>query len=90
MLREFFAKNQIPTLDSVFEYQLDIGANFSFVHWKEKIPTFEYPSQPTSFFKLVVPTVETMRTQSLIQMLASVSKPVFVTGSSGTGKSMII
>lgn len=42
------------------------------------------------FFKLVVPTMDTLRFSQLIDMLTPIDKPVFLTGITGTGKSMIV
>ena len=50
MMRDFFAKHQIPTLDTVYEYCLDPSAQFKFIHYKHKLEDFVYPSQPTPFF----------------------------------------
>ena len=51
---------------------------------------FAYPTRPTPFFQLVVPTIDTLRSDYILSLLTSVSKPIFVTGGTGTGKSMII
>ena len=37
-----------------------------------------------------MPTIETLRSAYILSLLTSVSKPFFVTGGTGTGKSMII
>jgi dynein heavy chain len=42
------------------------------------------------FFSIVVPTVETVRYTTILDMLVSVGKPVFFTGSTGVGKSIIV
>jgi dynein heavy chain, axonemal len=89
MMRDFFSKLQIPLNDTVYEYRLDEKA-CKFVHWKELVPKFEYPEQPTPFFQLVVPTIDTLRSTDIVKKLVSVSKPIFLTGNTGTGKSMII
>ena len=53
------------------------------------MPNFVYdPKVP--FFSLMVPTVETVRYTTLLEMLLSIGKPVFFTGSTGVGKSVII
>ena len=53
------------------------------------MPNFIYdPKVP--FFSLMVPTVETVRYTTLLEMLLSIGKPVFFTGSTGVGKSVII
>jgi len=54
------------------------------------VPQFVYPSVPTPFFSLVVPTVDTLRYSSHLKMLVKISKPVYLTGETGTGKSMIV
>jgi len=54
------------------------------------LPEFDYPETPTKFFQLVVPTVDSYRFCYLTQLLAGINKPVFITGNTGTGKSMIV
>ena len=90
IMRSFFGKQQIPLSDTVYEYMIDPSAQFKFVHYKNKLAAFEYPSTPTPFFQLVVPTVDTKKISTLLQMMTSVNKPIFVTGGTGTGKSMIV
>ncbi len=38
----------------------------------------------------MVPTIETVRYTPLLDMLVGVGKPVFLTGSTGVGKSIIV
>ena len=90
MMRDFFAKHQIPTLDTVYEYFIDPQQAFKFVHYKTQLQPFEYPTQATPFFQLVVPTVDTRKVTTLLHMTTNVGKPAFVTGATGTGKSMIV
>ena len=90
MMRDFFAKFQIATLDTVYEYFIDPSQQFKFEHYKTKVPDFEYPLEPTPFFQLVVPTIETQKARTLLQIMTSIDKPIFITGSTGTGKTMIV
>ena len=60
------------------------------MHYRTKLKAFEYPTEPTPFSQLVVPTVDTLKTTTILQMMAKVGRPCFVTGSTGTGKSMIV
>ena len=89
MMRDFFAKNQIEGTDTVFEYFLELK-ECKFVHWKHLLGEFAFPTRPTPFFQLVVPTIETLRSAHILGLMTQVSKPIFVTGGTGTGKSMII
>ena len=66
MMRDFFAKFQIATLDTVYEYFVDPSSHFKFEHYKTKVPEFEYPLEPTPFFQLVVPTIETQKARTLL------------------------
>ena len=53
------------------------------------MPEFVYdPKLP--FFSIMVPTVETVRYSHILEMLVQVNKPVFFTGSTGVGKSIIV
>ena len=88
LMRENFSKCLIPTLDTVYEYYLD-EKQAKFIYWKERISEFQYPLQ-ASYFQLFVPTIDTERTQDLLKKMTSINRPVFITGGTGTGKSMIV
>lgn len=86
MLRDFFGKLHIPMSETVFEYYFNEKEG-RFVHWNRAVPAFTYDSR-LPFFSLLVPTVETTRTTALLDLLQG--KPVFLTGSTGVGKSVIV
>jgi dynein heavy chain len=88
MMRDFFSSLHIPDNDSVFDYKFD-GVS-KFIAWKDILDPFVYESAQVPFFKLVVPTVDTMRYSSMLDHLTRMNKPVYFTGSTGTGKSMIV
>ena len=57
--------------------------------WEKIKPEFEYdPSK--SYFELVVPTRDTVRYSYLLKTCIKVNKPVFITGATGVGKTVII
>jgi dynein heavy chain, axonemal len=88
MMREFFGKLHIPMAETVFEYYFNEKEQ-RFLHWSRIVPAFTYePKLP--FFSIVVPTVETVRYSTILDMLIGVGKPVFFTGSTGVGKSIIV
>ena len=87
-MRDFFAKLHIPMAETVYEYYFNEKEQ-KFSHWSKIVPSFIYePKLP--FFSLMVPTVDTTRYTTLLDMLVSVSKAVFFTGNTGVGKSAII
>jgi dynein heavy chain len=90
MLRDFFAKLHIPAQETVFEYYFN-EKELRYLNWSTvvKAQPFEYdPKMP--FFSLLVPTVDTVRYTALLEMLVSINKPVFLTGSTGVGKSIMV
>jgi dynein heavy chain len=89
MFRDYFSFLKIPLMDTVYEYFFD-ERTMNFFHWKDFVPKFEADVVKTSYFSLLVPTIDTMRYGKQLQILTSICKPVFMTGETGTGKSMII
>jgi dynein heavy chain len=56
--------------------------------WTTNMPKFEY-RKDKSFFELVVPTKDTVRFSWLLRMQILNGNPVFLTGITGVGKSII-
>lgn len=79
---------QLPPTNLIFDYMVDIGTT-QFVAWQSIVPGFQY--QPdVAYFQMVVPTVDTVRFSYLMSTLIAVDKPVFVTGVTGTGKTIVV
>uniref|UniRef100_A0A1I8HFN9 AAA domain-containing protein n=1 Tax=Macrostomum lignano TaxID=282301 RepID=A0A1I8HFN9_9PLAT len=85
-LRE--ADASFPNKDTVYEYYVDVK-NKSWVHWEEQLRGgWKYnPNLP--FYKLVVPTVDTVRYSYLTQKLVEKKYPVMLVGPVGTGKTSV-
>ncbi|KAL3846382.1 hypothetical protein ACJMK2_017380 [Sinanodonta woodiana] len=77
-----------PNKDTIYEYYVD-AKNKNWVHWEEKLKLgWKYnPSLP--FFKLVVPTVDTVRYEYLTSSLIKSLCPVLLVGPVGTGKTSV-
>lgn len=86
IMRYNFEKLKIPPSESVFEYYLEPGEQ-KFVPWS--VPEFEYDPKST-YFSILVPTVDTVRYSYLLDVCIQKSKHVFFTGETGVGKSFII
>ncbi|XP_026666919.1 dynein heavy chain 6, axonemal [Ceratina calcarata] len=56
--------------------------------WADIMPEFRYDSE-VPFFDILVPTVDTVRFGYLMKKLVEINKPVFFTGDTGVGKSVI-
>jgi dynein heavy chain len=56
--------------------------NKTFENWNSIVPDFEYKTE-TSYFKLLVPTVNSIRYTYIIQKLIKMNQPVMLAGVSG-------
>ncbi|VDL87506.1 unnamed protein product [Schistocephalus solidus] len=77
-----------PNKDSIYEYFVDPKTR-TWIHWEEKLRAgWKYqPSMP--FFKILVPTVDTVRYKFLVNTLVAKFCPVLITGPVGTGKTSV-
>jgi len=90
-VKDVFKSVKIPNSGTTFDYFYDASKKEpQFIAWKDRVQSFEYdPVLP--YFQLMVPTVDTYRYAFILEMLYTYStKPIFFTGDSGVGKSIII
>ena len=78
--------DEMPSL--VYDYTYDIPSQ-QWRHWNQMLPNFRIPRE-SHFTDILVPTIDTVRTHSLIESLIKTNKSVLVVGSTGVGKSVII
>lgn len=79
---------QLPPSNTCFDYYVDIKEN-RFKEWSEIIPQFKYDGE-VPYFSLMVPTTDTCRFSYIMKTLITVDKPVFITGITGTGKTVAV
>ncbi|XP_033219684.1 dynein heavy chain 2, axonemal [Belonocnema kinseyi] len=74
-----------PIKDTVYEYYVDIGLR-NFISWEEKLSASWKYTSGIPFYKIIVPTVDTVRYEYLVRVLMSHEFPVLLVGPVGTGK----
>ncbi|CAK9798189.1 Dynein axonemal heavy chain 6 [Anthophora quadrimaculata] len=88
-VRKQFEENNdalLPSIDlwdlyvNVPQHRLDV--------WTDIMPKFVYDHE-MPFFDILVPTVDTVRFGYIMKKLLEINKPVFFTGDTGVGKSVI-
>ncbi|XP_038624757.1 dynein heavy chain 2, axonemal [Tachyglossus aculeatus] len=85
-LRE--TEGSFPNKDSVYDYFVDPKLK-NWVHFEEKLPkSWRYPAN-APFYKIIVPTVDTVRYNYLVSALVSSKMPILLVGPVGTGKTSI-
>ncbi|KAK2576898.1 hypothetical protein KPH14_005523 [Odynerus spinipes] len=75
-----------PLRDTVYEYYVDVRQR-SFVSWEEKLAQAWRFQPGTPFYKIIVPTVDTVRYDYIVSTLLTNGYPVLLIGPVGTGKS---
>ena len=83
----FPIKSNNNTELTVFDFNIDIKTN-NWIFWKNYVSDFKY-SLDMKYTSILVPTLDTFRYSYLTQLLFDVSYSVFLTGSSGVGKTCI-
>ncbi|XP_062849650.1 dynein axonemal heavy chain 2 [Trichomycterus rosablanca] len=85
-LREM--EGNFPNKDTIYEYYVDTK-NKCWVSFEEKLPKGWRYASNAPFYKIIVPTVDTVRYNFLVNSLVSGQYPVLLTGPVGTGKTSV-
>ena len=80
----------IPKQDNVFAYQLVIHNKAEWVRWEDSLDATVSLPRDIYAGNMIIPTVETMRYQHIMNLLLQNNKPFLISGPSGTGKTVYI
>lgn len=72
-----------------FDFYLETKKELRFQPWNQKVEEFVYDKEKP-YFSLLVPTIDTVRNAYCLETLLEKEKPIFFTGVTGVGKSVII
>ncbi|KAI8915474.1 dynein heavy chain and region D6 of dynein motor-domain-containing protein [Powellomyces hirtus] len=86
-LREI--EGQFPSKDTVYEYYVD-KQNKGWAPWEDKLPSGWRYNPTTPFYKIFVPTVDTIRNEFIVRSLINKRSPVLMVGEVGTGKTSLL
>jgi len=71
--------------DTCWEYHVTEKGDWA--HWSNQVVAWQYPSDyDPKFAELLIPTLDSIRYQSILQMLVPQGKPVLFTGGAGVSK----
>ncbi|CAL7938030.1 unnamed protein product [Xylocopa violacea] len=82
-------EGSFPLRDTVYEYFVDSRLRL-FVSWEERLPPMWRMQPGVAFYKIVVPTVDTVRYEFIVSSLLRNQYPVLVLGPVGTGKTSML
>jgi dynein heavy chain len=77
-----------PNKDTIYEYYVDTKQR-TWVQWEEKLRSGWKYNPEIPFYKIIVPTVDTIRYNYLVSSLIKNQRPVLLTGPVGTGKTSV-
>ncbi|KAJ3091962.1 Dynein heavy chain 2, axonemal [Quaeritorhiza haematococci] len=86
-LREI--EGQFPSKDTVYEYYVD-KQNKVWCPWEDKLPNGWRYNPATPFYKIFVPTIDTIRTEFIVKALVAKKIPLLLTGDVGIGKTSLL
>ena len=78
----------LPGAGTAFDYFVNVKES-RFQDWSSIVPAFKY-NETLPYFSLMVPTVDTCRYSYVMKTLLTVDKPCFITGVTGTGKTVAV
>src|SRR5690606_25808670 len=74
---------------TIFVYEIDENGNW--IHWKTRVKEWFYPTDHTPEFNtIIVPTVDSVRCEFLIDLIAKQRLSVLLIGESGSAKTVTI
>ena len=79
----------MPSSNTVYEWLVD-GAKNEWIPWTSKIPEKWQVAPNTPFYKILVPTIDTVRYSWVVGQLLKAHKGILITGDSGVGKTVIM
>jgi dynein heavy chain len=75
--------------DTMFEYV--VGENGEWEHWKTRVQEYKYPvDHKPEYASILVPNVDNVRTDFLVDTLAKQQKSVLLIGEQGTAKTVMV
>jgi dynein heavy chain len=78
-----------PPAQQVYDYAIDFNS-MDFKLWEEKNNAAWRPAPNTVFYKIIVPTVDTLRNAFVLQSMWKEKHKVLLVGSTGTGKTVLV
>ncbi|KAJ3097005.1 Dynein heavy chain 5, axonemal [Phlyctochytrium planicorne] len=83
-----------PPLDTASQdtfYEYFVAENGQWMHWKERVPGWVYPQDHTpEFSSIIIPTVDNVRTEFLMETVIKQQRSVLLIGEPGTAKTVTV
>ena len=78
--------SEIPILlPTIFDYYLNVE-KLTWVSWSSMVPNYVH-NPDVHYNQILVPTIDTVRSKWLVQLMVQINRPVVLVGETGTSKS---
>lgn len=75
------------SVDTIYEYFVNEAGQWA--HWKDRVPSWIYPQDSTpEFSSIIIPTVDNVRTEFLMETVIKQNKSILLIGEPGTAKTV--
>ena len=78
----------VPEAGTIYDYTFDAKSN-RWINWIAELPPYKIPKD-AQFNEIVVPTIDTVRNEWILEKLLIQGYHVMCTGDTGTGKSVLV
>jgi dynein heavy chain len=82
-------ENQFPPMNTVYDFYVDTKTK-DWKPWDEKVQHGWKAPRGTPFFKMIVPTVDTVRNAAILQVMVDNKYNGMFVGNTGTGKTVLV
>ncbi|KNE55648.1 hypothetical protein AMAG_01535 [Allomyces macrogynus ATCC 38327] len=93
-LLEHYPNMSYPPLDPSSQdtfFEFFVNEQGQWQHWRERVPAWAYPQDSTpEFSSIIIPTVDNVRTEFLVDTIAKQGKSVLLIGEPGTAKTVTL
>ncbi|KAJ1514426.1 Dynein heavy chain 8, axonemal [Coelomomyces lativittatus] len=98
LLQAFMLSNfpnlKYPPLDSNSQdtfYEFYVNEQGQWQHWRDRVPVWSYPQDVSpEFSSIIIPTVDNVRTEFIVETIAKQGRSVLLIGEPGTAKTVTL
>jgi dynein heavy chain len=77
-----------PAANTIYDYWVDPKSG-EFKPWSDRVSSSYQPPASMPFYKIVVPTIDTVRNQTVMDVLVKNKRNTLIVGNTGTGKTIL-
>jgi dynein heavy chain len=77
-----------PASNTIYDYWVDPKSG-EFKLWSDRVSSNYLPPTSMPFYKIVIPTIDTVRNSTIVDILVGIKRNTLIVGNTGTGKTIL-